>query len=360
MGTSARSSDDGILNTASAASLRKFLLQRCQLRAVVRLPEETFKPNKINVRSSVLLLRKRESEDVDLDQKYKVTFIDVKTLGYQGSGDAIRNFDFEAMLTEIEGKALDAQVGSPRGGTHWRAFDIDVDSIIADGTHRLDLKYWEPETTEKVAELAKKQASTIAALNLIPTRRGKSPKAETYVDEKDGYALVVKAGTNITKFGELAPEGDYVEKDIYDGLTSAQLKRGDVLIASTGTGTLGKACVFDLDKPALADGHVTIIRPDTSKIDPHYLADYLREGAGAIQIHRLYTGSTGLIELTPEDVNTIKVDLLSGPEEQRLASAALRQAETTYRSTLKTAQGQLLGAKDVFVKPIHLKAANVA
>jgi type I restriction enzyme M protein len=118
---------------------------------------------------------------------------------------------------------------------------------LSRSNNRLDLKYWEPETTEKVAELAKKQASTIAALNLIPTRRGKSPKAETYVDEKDGYALVVKAGTNITKFGELALEGDYVEKDIYDGLMSAQLKRGDVLIASTGTGTLGKACVWKFE-----------------------------------------------------------------------------------------------------------------
>ncbi len=32
---------------------------------------------------------------------------------------------------------------------------------------------------------------------------------------------------------------------------------------------------------------------------------YLRVGFGKTQVERLYTGATGLIELTPEDVNTI-------------------------------------------------------
>lgn len=282
--------DDGILNTASARSLRKFIFQKCRVLAVARLPEETFKPNKINVRSSVLLLRRRVVDDVDLEDGYKVTFIDVETLGYLGSGDTIRNFDFEALLTEIESRALDQASGSLRVGSRWRAFDIDVQSITKGEAFRLDLKFWEPTTVKKIGDLAAQNAMTIASLNVIKTRRGKSPKAETYVDEKDGYALVVKAGTNITRFGKLSSEGDFIEKDIYDDLVTSRLKKGDVLIASTGTGTLGKACVFDLDIPAVADGHVTIIRPDASKVDPYYLADYLRGGAGALQIDRVYTG----------------------------------------------------------------------
>ena len=42
--------DDGVLNTESARGFRRWLLQKCELITVLRLPEETFKPNKINVR----------------------------------------------------------------------------------------------------------------------------------------------------------------------------------------------------------------------------------------------------------------------------------------------------------------------
>ncbi len=80
---------------------------------------------------------------------------------------------------------------------------------------------------------------------------------------------------------------DWIEKNIYDEyLQRAEelnenrniVKNGDVLLASTGDGTLGKCCVYDKKFPAIADGHVTIIRVDKKVIDPYYLADYLRCG----------------------------------------------------------------------------------
>lgn len=43
---------------------------------------EIFKPNKINVKSSVLYLEKREAADVDLEDNYKIAFCKVDTLGY--------------------------------------------------------------------------------------------------------------------------------------------------------------------------------------------------------------------------------------------------------------------------------------
>jgi type I restriction enzyme M protein len=272
----------------------------------------------------------------------------------------VRNFDFESLLTEIEHIALDKAGGPARAGNHWRAFDVGADLITGDGAFRLDLKYWKPETVKKIDTLINQKASTIASLNVIPTKRGKSPKAENYVDEKDGYALVVEAGTNITKFGELSPEGDFIAKDVYDDMAAVHLQKGDVLVASTGTGTLGKTCVFELDTPAIADGHVTIIRPNPSVVDPHYLADYLREGAGALQIERLYTGSTGLIELTPEDVDKVLVDLLSGVEEQKAASQALRDAESRYRLAVNDAQIELMEARAAFARPVSVKEVKVA
>jgi len=40
------------------------------------------------------------------------------------------------------------------------------------------------------------------------------------------------------------------------------VKNHDILVNSTGTGTLGRLSVFDSDIKCFADTHVTILRPD--------------------------------------------------------------------------------------------------
>ncbi len=341
--------DDGLLNTASSQDLRKWLFQNARMKVVVRLPEDTFKPNKINVRSSVLLMEKWDAPDTDLDNDYSVTFIDVKSLGYYGSGEPIRGFDLDSLLHQIESSALGLKPGQSASGPDWDAFTVSMADIKADALFRLDLKYWMPGIRARVEALEAANAISLAALNTVTTRRGRSPKAEDYVDEKDGFAAVIKAGTCITKYGQIVLGDDFIEKDIFDEMPDVQIQKGDILIASTGTGTLGKAGVYQLDWPAIADGHVTIIRPEPKKIDPHYLADYLRAGPGAAQIDRLYTGSTGLIELTPEDVDRILIDTLNDDlKKQKGISDQLRQAESKFLSEIQGAEAALMNARSLF------------
>lgn len=339
--------DDGLLNTASARELRKWFFQQAKVRAVVRLPDETFKPNKINVRSSIILMEKWKNPDLDLDNDYKVVFVDIQSLGYEGSGESIRGFELSKMLQEIGAEALETHKVGNRSGYHWRSFDVSIEQIKNDDSFRLDLKYWEPAVISKIDDIKKSGSKTVKDINQITTRRGRSPKSDDYVDEKDGYAAVIKAGTCITKFGEVVAGDDYIEKDVFEEMAELALKKHDVIIASTGTGTLGKAGVFELDIPAVADGHVTIIRVDPKKIDPHYLADYLRVGAGAAQIERLYTGSTGLIELTPEDVDRIEV-AIPAPKEQMRLSKALRAAEQAFLGGVSAAEASLSKARSAF------------
>lgn len=341
--------DDGLLNTASSQDLRKWLFQNARMKVVVRLPEDTFKPNKINVRSSVLLMEKWDAPDTDLDNDYSVIFIDVKSLGYYGSGEPIRGFDLDSLLHQIESSALGLKPGQSASGPDWDAFTVSMADIKADALFRLDLKYWMPGIRARVEALEAANAISLAALNTVTTRRGRSPKAEDYVDEKDGFAAVIKAGTCITKYGQIVLGDDFIEKDIFDEMPDVQIQKGDILIASTGTGTLGKAGVYQLDWPAIADGHVTIIRPEPEKIDPHYLADYLRAGPGAAQIERLYTGSTGLIELTPEDVDRILIDTLNDDlKKQKGISDQLRQAENKFLSEIQGAEAALMNARSLF------------
>ena len=142
---------------------------------------------------------------------------------------------------------------------------------------------------------------------------------------------------------------DYVEQAVYDQFPTAQLQQGDILLSSTGDGTLGKACAYRLDKPAIADGHVTVIRVSQEDVYPEYLCDYLRLGFGAQQIVRLYTGSTGLIELTPAHVNRIVVDLLGGNTTRQMEkSHQLRTAESVYQLRIQQAEQELNEHREEF------------
>ncbi len=342
--------DEGLLNTEQAAPLRKYLLEHMILRGVVRLPDTTFKPNKINVKSSVLHFVKRSTPNADLDHDYPVLFLDVETLGYHGSGEAIRNLNFNAIMasiaSEYHGQERDKQ-NSKKVGDGWRWFTRSSLEIGADSTSRFDLKYWDPKLTDRLHALQIAGTKTIKDLNLLKTKRGKSPASALYVDEADGYALVVKAGSNITKLGTIAFEGDYIEKNVYDEMKSVHVEDGDVLLSSTGDGTLGKCAVYRGEAPAIFDGHVTLIRVDQSKIYPEYLCDYLRSGFGAEQISRLFTGSTGLIELPPEQVDSILVPLPDFATQQALSNQ-LRHAETSFASAVGDANLALNKAQQKF------------
>ncbi len=339
--------DEGVLNTESASALRKWLMQQCRLKAVINLPPETFKPNKINVKSSLLYFEKREEVDTEFEDTYKVSICRIESLGYQGSGEKERGFRFEQFLSEIAEKMLDQTSSAHRTGYYWEAFDIDSKNICDDETFRFDFKYWNTNTRNQINIIYNSYNVTIKDLNQVTTSRGKSPSADNYVDEDEGFAIVIKSGSNVSKQGAIITKGaDWIEKSVYDEFVEQSINSGenrniirkwDVLLSSTGDGTLGKCAVYNSKTPAIADGHVTIIRVDKKTIDPNYLCDYLRLGFGSVQINRLFTGSTGMIELTPDQVNSIVVDVKSNIQEQKKLSQQIRKLENRYLKTLENA-----------------------
>lgn len=74
------------------------------------------------------------------------------------------------------------------------------------------------------------------------------------------------------------------------------LKKYDILVNSTGVGTLGRVCQNLLDNKNLTvDTHVTIVRPNSKKINPIYLGFAMRNNQKFVE--SLGEGSTGQTEL---------------------------------------------------------------
>jgi type I restriction enzyme, S subunit len=75
------------------------------------------------------------------------------------------------------------------------------------------------------------------------------------------------------------------------------LKKGDVLVNSTGVGTLGRvAQVLRLEEDTIVDSHVTVVRADEKAVSWNYLGICL--GSREEEIEALGEGSTGQTELS--------------------------------------------------------------
>lgn len=109
---------------------------------------------------------------------------------------------------------------------------------------------------------------------------------------------------------------------------------GDVLINSTGTGTIGRSCVFR-DEPGefMVDGHVTLVRPEASEADGRFLNELVRSPNGQrfLESH-CFTGSTNQIELSRTELSSMPV-LVPPLEEQRRIAEILDTIDETIQAT---------------------------
>ena len=178
-------------------------------------------------------------------------------------------------------------------------------------------------------------------------KRGRSPLKAEYNVDKTSPVIVVKAG-NVGK-EELARDFDTITETVYERLKDAQLRQGDLLLASTGEGTLGKAVVYDRETDAVADGHVTVLRL-IDDLNPEYVVWFLRSPFGQSQINRLFTGATGQIELPEDAVKQLLILTPDKHEQERLAadwSRGINEAnalETEAQARRKKATEDFVGA----------------
>lgn len=97
------------------------------------------------------------------------------------------------------------------------------------------------------------------------------------------------------------------------------VKIGDILINSTGVGTLGRtALVRELPiVPVTVDGHITIVRPK-KEISPEYLGLFLN--CNEPYIENLAGGATGQTELSKTDVTRIPVFIPKSTSQKKIAA----------------------------------------
>ena len=144
-------------------------------------------------------------------------------------------------------------------------------------------------------------------------RRGTAP---VYVDDSDVKAIGQRCITN-TDFDSSFARPHSPRAMV--GTLGPEI--GDVLINSTGTGTIGRSVVFrESGAGYIVDGHVTVARPRSGALVGRWLNDILRSPEGQRYLEAwCYAGSTNQVELSATTLADMPIAVPSGKEQRRIA-----------------------------------------
>ncbi len=167
-----------------------------------------------------------------------------------------------------------------------------------------------------VADTVRSAPSTQLEHYAASISRGVTP--QYYKDEDASPVLVLNQ--KCIRNGWVTPELARLMTPRAREKSQAIARLDDLLVNSTGQGTLGRVARWDSDDPIYVDSHVTVVKADPRRIYPvlmPYLVFPLQD-----EIEHMATGSTGQTELSPSRLAQLNVPLLS-LEEQRPLSARL-------------------------------------
>ena len=120
------------------------------------------------------------------------------------------------------------------------------------------------------------------------------------------------------------------------------LRSGDILINSTGTGTIGRVNQWLYqDVNAVADSHVTVLRVTEESIDTKYARYFLTSEPGQRYLASVcYTGSTNQIELSKRYLSKLSLPCAPLPEQKAIAGilSKVDEAIEAVENSIKAAE----------------------
>lgn len=172
----------------------------------------------------------------------------------------------------------------------WKDFD-QIDK-------RLDFLHYHPK--HNLMDRLKLKYQTVKLKEIVSEKikRGIQPKYSEIGEKK-----VLKTTNLKNRFIDFE-NALLVDEDFFNKNTNSQTKNNDILFASTGLKSMGKIDVFENKTNFIVDGHIAIIRVNEN-YDPNFITYFLRSDFGKTQIDRLFSGSSGQIEIQPKEIDEI-------------------------------------------------------
>jgi restriction endonuclease S subunit len=199
---------------------------------------------------------------------------------------------------------------------------------------RIDAEHFRPDylaVEEKVAGFSPVPLGRIASY----INRGVQPEYQ------EGGTIPVLRTVNVREHGFSETRQEFVSDAFYRENPRGQVRKGDILMTSTGVGTLGRVAYHFEDTSYFADGHITIIR-GVRNIKPLFLVTLLQSRIGFALIERRQRGSSGQIEIYPSDIASIPIPQLDDKFQQEIVSLQERAHQLRQKSKSLYAQAEAL------------------
>ena len=197
---------------------------------------------------------------------------------------------------------------------------------------------------------------------IIYISRGITPK---YTEKSDNSCIVLnqKCIRDFSINFNPSRKNDILLKKISD---EKFIEQYDVLINSTGVGTLGRVAQFLDNAPnsITVDSHITIVRPNSNKIHPLFFGYLLKSKQN--EIESFAQGTTGQTELSRDDLKNMVVEFANNKELQIKHSEFLLniddkiQLNTQTNQTLEAIAQAIFKSWFVDFDPVHAKANALA
>ena len=161
--------------------------------------------------------------------------------------------------------------------------------------------------------------------------RGNSP---TYAEASE---------TKVINQACVFPDGLRFEKVKFEERTDVEnwkgfLRFGDILVNSTGTGTLGRVGIFQKsDEVFIADGHVTVVRDSKNRFVPHYIFYLLSTRQDWITAEAA-EGATNQIELSRDKFGALQIPI--PPLSEQAAIVSRLEAELSQIAVARVQLGR--------------------
>ena len=193
---------------------------------------------------------------------------------------------------------------------------------------------------------------------IIYISRGITPK---YTEKSDNSCIVLnqKCIRDFSINFNPSRKNDILLKKISD---EKFIEQYDVLINSTGVGTLGRVAQFLDNAPnsITVDSHITIVRPNSNKIHPLFFGYLLKSKQN--EIESFAQGTTGQTELSRDDLKNMVVEFTNNKELQIKHSEFLLniddkiQLNTQTNQTLEAIAQAIFKSWFVDFDPVRAKA----
>lgn len=221
------------------------------------------------------------------------------------------NYNTDFAIRFGKGVSQPTQSLPPRG---CRITTIDSASFSRSDMLRMSTRYNNKITKELMETLSRIPTIKLGAVVLVPVHRGCSPKYSV-----DGEIPVVKTA-HVTNGEVLVSDEEFVSYREFEINEKAQVQSGDLLIASTGKGSIGKVALVREDICLFADSHISIIRMDGSKYNPEFALYFFQSILGYFQMERDYTGCTNQVEIDKDNISDLLLPDISISEQARIVS----------------------------------------